>query len=145
MPVFLYTQWIIMSVCFCQIVNPHNKNIPDIPGLAPPAMNRRLLSIEPFGGFWACSAVQFSRPIQLLLSGSTRCINSFVLVDCHLLSMSQISVDPFFPCWSLGFVVFDSLRWLGFLLVCICDADEDARFYMIFLVSYAHMNDSFGV
>ncbi|EEC82519.1 hypothetical protein OsI_27024 [Oryza sativa Indica Group] len=31
------------------IVNPHNKNIRDIPGLAPPAQNRKLLSIESFG------------------------------------------------------------------------------------------------
>jgi hypothetical protein len=36
--------------CFSQIVNPHNKNIRDIPGLAPPAMNRKLLSIDAFGG-----------------------------------------------------------------------------------------------
>jgi hypothetical protein len=26
-----------------QLVNPHNKDIRDIPGLAPPAMNRKLL------------------------------------------------------------------------------------------------------
>jgi SNARE protein len=40
----------ITSLTLLQIVNPHNKNIRDIPGLAPPAMNRKLLSIDPFGG-----------------------------------------------------------------------------------------------
>jgi hypothetical protein len=40
---------------FFQIVNPHNKNIPDVPGLAPPAQNyqignRRLLWAEAFRG-----------------------------------------------------------------------------------------------
>ncbi|KAK3125823.1 hypothetical protein QOZ80_7BG0610180 [Eleusine coracana subsp. coracana] len=40
----------VIAIIVVKIVNPHNKNIPDIPGLAPPAMNRRLLSIEAFGG-----------------------------------------------------------------------------------------------
>ncbi|GJN10887.1 hypothetical protein PR202_ga29028 [Eleusine coracana subsp. coracana] len=40
----------VIAIIVVKIVNPHNKNIPDIPGLAPPAMNRRLLSIDAFGG-----------------------------------------------------------------------------------------------
>lgn len=38
--VYTYAQW---PGFLFQLVNPHNKDIRDIPGLAPPAMNRRLL------------------------------------------------------------------------------------------------------
>ncbi|OEL22855.1 putative plant SNARE 13 [Dichanthelium oligosanthes] len=40
----------VIAIIVVKIVNPHNKSIRDIPGLAPPAMNRKLLSIDPFGG-----------------------------------------------------------------------------------------------
>lgn len=33
----------VVAIIIVKIVNPHNKNIRDIPGLAPPAMNRKLL------------------------------------------------------------------------------------------------------
>lgn len=39
----------VIAIIVVKIVNPHNKNIRDIPGLAPPAQNRKLLSIESFG------------------------------------------------------------------------------------------------
>ncbi|KAG8079586.1 hypothetical protein GUJ93_ZPchr0007g4260 [Zizania palustris] len=38
----------VIAIIVVKIVNPHNKNIRDIPGLAPPAQNRKLLSIEDF-------------------------------------------------------------------------------------------------
>ncbi|XP_062188054.1 novel plant SNARE 13-like [Phragmites australis] len=41
----------VIAIIVVKIVNPHNKNIRDIPGLAPPAMNRKLLSIEALGTF----------------------------------------------------------------------------------------------
>ncbi|KAF0906953.1 hypothetical protein E2562_013327 [Oryza meyeriana var. granulata] len=41
----------VIAIIVVKIVNPHNKNIRDIPGLAPPAQNRKLLSIESFGSF----------------------------------------------------------------------------------------------
>ncbi|KAL6593776.1 hypothetical protein ACP70R_012311 [Stipagrostis hirtigluma subsp. patula] len=45
----------VIAIIVVKIVNPHNKNIRDIPGLAPPAQNyqinnRRLLWTEPFRG-----------------------------------------------------------------------------------------------
>uniref|UniRef100_A0A0D9VUD7 t-SNARE coiled-coil homology domain-containing protein n=1 Tax=Leersia perrieri TaxID=77586 RepID=A0A0D9VUD7_9ORYZ len=45
----------VIAIIVVKIVNPHNKNIRDIPGLAPPAQNfqisnRRLLSVEIFRG-----------------------------------------------------------------------------------------------
>jgi len=40
----------VIAIIVVKIVNPHNKSIRDIPGMAPPAMNRKLLSIDPFGG-----------------------------------------------------------------------------------------------
>ncbi|XP_066395398.1 novel plant SNARE 13-like [Miscanthus floridulus] len=40
----------VITIIVVKIVNPHNKNIRDIPGLAPPAMNRKLLSIDAFRG-----------------------------------------------------------------------------------------------
>lgn len=42
----------VIAIIVVKIVNPHNKSIPDIPGLAPPAppsQNRKLLSIDTFG------------------------------------------------------------------------------------------------
>ncbi|KAK1278345.1 putative plant SNARE 13 [Acorus gramineus] len=43
----------VIAIIIVKIVNPHNKNIRDIPGLAPPApTSRKLLSVENFGGFW---------------------------------------------------------------------------------------------
>ncbi|XP_039057292.1 novel plant SNARE 11-like [Hibiscus syriacus] len=33
----------VIAIIIVKIVNPNNKDIRDIPGLAPPAMNRRLL------------------------------------------------------------------------------------------------------
>ncbi|ONM60017.1 putative plant SNARE 13 [Zea mays] len=39
----------VIAIIVVKIVNPHNKNIRDIPGLAPPAMNRKLLSIDAAG------------------------------------------------------------------------------------------------
>ncbi|KAM3313327.1 hypothetical protein ACQJBY_032752 [Aegilops geniculata] len=42
----------VIAIIVVKIVNPHNKNIPDIPGMAPPAQNfqtnRRLLSAKAF-------------------------------------------------------------------------------------------------
>lgn len=38
----------VIAIIVVKVVNPHNKNIPDIPGLAPPAQNRKLLSIEAY-------------------------------------------------------------------------------------------------
>ncbi|KAG8099262.1 hypothetical protein GUJ93_ZPchr0013g36286 [Zizania palustris] len=38
----------VIAIIVVKIVNPHNKNIRDIPGLAPPAQNRKLLSIQDF-------------------------------------------------------------------------------------------------
>lgn len=44
----------VIAIIVVKIVNPHNKNIPDIPGMAPPAQNfqtnRRLLSAKAFRG-----------------------------------------------------------------------------------------------
>ncbi|KAG1370972.1 putative plant SNARE 13 [Cocos nucifera] len=42
----------VIAIIIVKIVNPHNKDIRDIPGLAPPApVARRLLSVEAFKGF----------------------------------------------------------------------------------------------
>ncbi|XP_010943867.1 novel plant SNARE 13 [Elaeis guineensis] len=42
----------VIAIIIVKIVNPHNKDIRDIPGLAPPAPTaRRLLSLEAFKGF----------------------------------------------------------------------------------------------
>ncbi|XP_010910158.1 novel plant SNARE 13 [Elaeis guineensis] len=42
----------VIAIIIVKIVNPHNKDIRDIPGLAPPApASRRLLSVEAFKGF----------------------------------------------------------------------------------------------
>ncbi|KAJ1697707.1 hypothetical protein LUZ63_006219 [Rhynchospora breviuscula] len=42
----------VIAIIIVKIVNPHNKSIRDIPGLAPPAQtNRRLLSTDLLGGF----------------------------------------------------------------------------------------------
>ncbi|KAJ3698140.1 hypothetical protein LUZ61_001845 [Rhynchospora tenuis] len=42
----------VIAIIVVKIVNPHNKSIRDIPGLAPPAQtNRRLLSTDLLGGF----------------------------------------------------------------------------------------------
>ncbi|KAG1327618.1 hypothetical protein COCNU_01G015520 [Cocos nucifera] len=42
----------VIAIIIVKIVNPHNKDIRDIPGLAPPAPTaRRLLSVEAFKGF----------------------------------------------------------------------------------------------
>ncbi|KAJ3683894.1 hypothetical protein LUZ60_014121 [Juncus effusus] len=40
----------VIAIIVVKIVNPNNKNIRDIPGLAPPAQNRKLLSIDLFRG-----------------------------------------------------------------------------------------------
>lgn len=44
----------VIAIIVVKMVNPHNKNIPDIPGMAPPAQNfqtnRRLLSAKAFRG-----------------------------------------------------------------------------------------------
>ncbi|XP_039129536.1 LOW QUALITY PROTEIN: novel plant SNARE 13-like [Dioscorea cayenensis subsp. rotundata] len=42
----------VIAIIIVKIVNPHNKNIRDIPGLAPPAPTaRKLLSLDAFAGF----------------------------------------------------------------------------------------------